>query len=307
MLTLLSLISAECCNCNLLGQTTLDREPWPPWRSWPRALQDGSSAAVVVSLFFSAALCLWEGQGWLLLPIMPAGSGRSTSSSPTSGIAPTLWLKWYSNSWVLHGGIRGPPPLSVPWLLTFGIPLSFSCLSPEKKKTQAFTLRKSLGKWSGSVVLWLCSWKKLLPLFSCSPRERQPLPQHSSFSRITSARLGKLWNMSLNTSVCPVHLELGLPATSVMARQLLRHLTLLCLGRFFGCSYPGWVPLSVRHRVLQHLPAVLWAAVRLATCSIWFSHHNHYNIWCLRGGQKFRFLLICFPVIITLNLTQLRG
>lgn len=150
MLTLLSLISAECCSCNLLGQTTsLDREPWPPCKPWPKASQDGlSSAAVAVSLFFSLALCLRKGQDWLLLPIMPAGSGRSTSSSPTSGIAPIPWLKWYSNPCVLHGGIWGPPPLPVPWLLAFGIPLSFSCLSPEKT---CICSKAELGR-----VEWVC-------------------------------------------------------------------------------------------------------------------------------------------------------
>jgi len=174
MLTLLSLISAECHSCNLLGQTTSDREPCTLCRPWPRASQHGSSsAAVAVSLFFSPALCLQKGQDWLLLPIMPAGLGRSTSSSPTSGIAPTPWLKWYSNPRVLHGGIWGPPSLPVPWLPAFGIPLSFSCLSPEKN--HAFALRQSLGRWSGPVACWLCSQGKLLPLPLPLPKDKAAL------------------------------------------------------------------------------------------------------------------------------------
>lgn len=134
MLTLLSLISADLCNCSLLGQTTLDCEPWPPCRPWPRASQYGSSsAAVAVSLFFSPALCPQKGQGWVLPATKPAGSGRPTFSSTTSGIAPTPWLKWYSNPSALHGRIRGPPPLPVPQLLAFSVSLSFSCLSIEQR------------------------------------------------------------------------------------------------------------------------------------------------------------------------------
>lgn len=44
---------------------------------------------------------------------------------------------------------------------------------------------------------------------------------------------------------------------------------------------------------------MLWMATR----RFWFSHHNHYDLWCLQEGQEFRFLLIYFPV--TLILMQL--
>lgn len=54
-------------------------------------------------------------------------------------------------------------------------------------------------------------------------------------------------------------------------------------------------------------PSSAAGQVRSATCGIWFSHRNRYDIWCLRGGREFRLLLICFPVILILNLTQLRG
>lgn len=53
--------------------------------------------------------------------------------------------------------------------------------------------------------------------------------------------------MRLNVSVCPVPLELGLSMTAVTAKQMLRHLTVLCQGRFFGCSFCGWVSLGVHH------------------------------------------------------------
>lgn len=152
---------------SLLGRTISHRQPWPPCTPSPRASQDGfSSAAVAVSPFSSPALCLWKG---LRLPIMPAGSGRPTSSSSTSGIAPTPWLKWYSHPRVLHGGIWGPTPLLVLWLLAFGIPSSFPCLSPEKNKVH-FQLRWSFGVWSRSIACWLCSQGKLLPLLLLLPK-----------------------------------------------------------------------------------------------------------------------------------------
>lgn len=138
MLTLFSFISAECCNCSLWDR----REPWLPCTPWPGASQYGSfSAAVAVSLFFSAVPCLQKGQGWLPMPIKPAASERSTSSSPTSGIAPTPWLKWYGYPLSLHGNTWRPP--SVPWFLAFIISLSFICTSPGKNP-QTFAVRQKL-------------------------------------------------------------------------------------------------------------------------------------------------------------------
>lgn len=66
-----------------------------------------------------------------------------------------------------------------------------------------------------------------------------------------------------------------------------------------------WVVLPCK--TIKHLPAELWATVRSATCSVWFSHHNHDDFSLLSDGHKFRLWLIYFPAILTLNLTQLRG
>lgn len=127
------------------------------------------------------------------MPIKPAGSGRSTSSSPTSGIAPTPWLKWYDNPLSLHGKMWGPPSLPVPWFLAFIISLSFFCTPPEKKTTNQRKKTKKTNKnicsrievdiWNSPIAHWCCGWGKLL-----------------SFSGAAAATQGQLWDMILNCS-----------------------------------------------------------------------------------------------------------
>lgn len=123
--------------------------------------------------------------------------------------------------------------------------LSFT---PFSRKKCAFAVRQSLGRWRGSVPAGCVAGGSCCLSSSGSPRERQPLAQHSS-SWAAAARWGQPWNVSLNFSICPVHLELGLPVTPAVARQLFRHLTVVCWGRFLDSALtmggsPRCTPLS---------------------------------------------------------------
>lgn len=287
MLTLLSLISAECCNCSL----------------WDGPVSHGHPAHPDQELLRMGCL--------LLLLLFPSSSHQPPASKrdrggfqcPSSLQAQEdqlpaalhqeshLHLGW--NGMIIHFPFMARCEDLLLCQCPGFLPSSFLSLSSAllqkkkqptkekkpKKPTKNICSRIEVDIWNSPIAHWCCGWGKLLS-FSGAAAATQGHVRHD---------LKLLLFSELGTS--------GSPA--------------LCLDRFLGHLYHVWVPPTYaiegcncgRQCSTMGDDAALWEMLRMATRRFWFSHHNHYDLWCSQEGQKFRFLLIYFP--LTLILMQL--
>lgn len=181
----------------------------------------------------------------------------------------------------------------------------FSLPFPIKENKLHLQLGQSLGVWSRSIACWLCSQGKMLPLFLLLPQGKAALgtAQLLLFKQLLPKWVNcEIWHWI--SQFAQSIWSWTYPWFQTQPSRCSGILQCSAWAGFLAAFATGGSPWV---HTIEHHPTALWGTVRSATCSIWFSHHNHDDFSLLSGRHEFRLRLIYFPAILTLNLTQMRA